>query len=353
MRHLFLFDIDSVLVDPQGYLKALQDTVAHFTRLMGVGELPPSAQEVRAFEAHGLTSEWDSAAACVAHVLLERLAAKPPSALPDILQAALSALAEAPLTLPPPAYGPLAQRIGALISPGTTVPEAALAVLWQDALTGEELAPVLPDLGQVLEQLLGHTYDFHRSPTTRHFQHLVLGDQAIRQTYGVEPDFDAAAYLDTFHTRLIEERLGVRLHEASSRGALFVALYTARPCLPPSGAGTAPLGYSPEAEMARALARLDAFPIVGLGSLRWLAGESGESVDHLVKPSPVQALAAIGTAASGEVVSALRAAYALRREGKLRPPLRGLGDTTVHVFEDAPVGVEAARRAVRLLGRKT
>jgi hypothetical protein len=69
----------------------------------------------------------------------------------------------------------------------------------------------------------------------------------------------------------------------------------------------------------------------------------------LVKPSPVQALAAIGTAWSGQEAASLRAALALHREGALQPPLTGIGPATVHVFEDSPGGIAAVKRAVELL----
>ena len=81
-HHLFLFDVDSVLVEALGYLRALQDTVAHFTKQLGAGSHAPTEAEARAFEAYGLTSEWDSGAACVGLVLVERLLQDQDLALP-------------------------------------------------------------------------------------------------------------------------------------------------------------------------------------------------------------------------------------------------------------------------------
>jgi hypothetical protein len=109
------------------------------------------------------------------------------------------------------------------------------------------------------------------------------------------------------------------------------------------------MGYSPEAEMARALVGLAPWPVVGRGKVRWLARRAGEDVEGLVKPSPVQALAAIGTAWSGQEAAALEAALLLHRDGALGPPLAALGRATVHVFEDSHGGLEAVARAVQAL----
>jgi hypothetical protein len=346
---LLLFDIDGVLVDPRGYLRALQDTVAHFTGAMGTGELPPSEDQVRAFEAHGITSEWDSGAICLAYVLLQRLRTEPPGSLEADWEIALQALAAAPCPLAPPDYSSLAARVGAHIASCTGVAEAARALLWQDVLSGDELAPLLSALAQLLEQLLGHTYDFHRCPTTRHFQHLVLGAQGVRDAYQVEPQSEADSYLELYDTPLLEEESRLRLCEVARSGTVRAALYTARPSLVPAELGMSAPGSTPEAETARSLLHLEAFPILGLGSLRWLAARTNLVVEHLVKPSPVQALAAIGLAACGEQKPALDAAYALHFEGSLQSPLADLDGSAVYVFEDAPSGLTAASRAADLL----
>ena len=101
--------------------------------------------------------------------------------------------------------------------------------------------------------------------------------------------------------------------------------------------------------MARSLVGLEGRPLIGMGRMRWLARRAGEGVEQLVKPSPVQALAAVGAAWSGQEAAALEAAMALQRDGQLRSPLAGLGPTVVHVFEDVAAGLEAARRAVETL----
>jgi phosphoglycolate phosphatase-like HAD superfamily hydrolase len=340
--HLLLFDVDGVLVDARGYLKALQDTVAHFSRKMGAGDHPPTEEEVRTFEANGLTSEWDSGAACVGVLLVERLRRAPVSGLPARWSEALAFLDAHPGPLPHPDYGAWARRIGARLGEGTTPAGAARATLREE---GRDVAA----LEALLKTLLGHTHDFHRSPVTRHFQHLAVGSRTVAETYAVAPDFESPAYLRQHDRPLLSSAARGRLEESAARGGVRVALYTARPSLPPVEAKETSTGDPPEAEMARALAGFDGWPLIGMGRMRWLARQSGDPVERLVKPSPAQALAAMGAAWSGREAAALEAALALYRDGDLRPPLSDLGGVRVHVFEDTPGGLEAVGRAVEAL----
>ena len=361
MIHLFLFDVDGVLVDARAYLKALQDTVAHFARQMGMGRVcdPPTEEEVRAFEANGLTSEWDSGPTCVAALLLERLRVRNqpslllPSHWPDAL-ATLAAQPPAGDSISRPDYVALARKVGQRLVDGASPAQAARAVLWEEALAipGQEHAP--PALAALLDTLLGRIHDFYRAPVTRHFQHLAIGSQAVAQTYDVSPDFESPAYLLRYDRPLLTPATRARLHDSQVRAAL----YTTRPSLPPAEAGEPAKrpsgtanGYSPEAEMARSLVGLEAWPLVGRGRMRWLAQRTGEDLDGLIKPFPVQALAAIGAASSGREADALEAALALHREGQLRPPLADLGAVTLHVFEDNVSGLAAAERGVEALER--
>ncbi|MBN1978465.1 MAG: hypothetical protein JW918_13795 [Anaerolineae bacterium] len=347
--HLFLFDVDSVLVEANGYLKALQDTVAHFSRQMGVGAHPPTEAEVRALEAHGLTSEWDSAPTCIAALLAERLRREPTVTLPNDWTEALATLAAHPFPLPHPDYTDLAQRVGESLANQPGAAHAARAVLWEDVLAAPSLEPHRPALDALFDVLLGRTHDFYRAPVTRHFQHLVIGSQGVRRTYGITPDFESAAYLQAHDRPLLAADVRARLQGSIADGGVRVALYTARPSLTPVDADVATDGYSPEAEMARSLVKLDDYPLIGLGRVRWLAERAGERVEHLVKPSPVQALAAIGAAQSGQETGALEAALALHQDSELGPPLANLDAVTVHVFEDSPGGIDAVKHAIELL----
>ena len=85
--------------------------------------------------------------------------------------------------------------------------------------------------------------------------------------------------------------------------------------------------------------------------MRWIAAQNGRSGPDYVKPAPVQALAAIAAAASGQESVALQAAAALYEHGTLSGPLAELAGEPVRVvvFEDSSGGIRATRGAVALL----
>jgi len=347
MRHLLLFDVDGVLVEAHGYLRALQDTVAHVSCQMGVGSHPPTEPEVRAFEAHGLTSEWDSAPACVAALLLARVQQDPDLALSSDWPETLAALGSHPLALSHPDYGALAARIGARLREGGEAAQGVRDVLW--AAAQDLPVPQRNAFGILLDALLGVTYDFDRAPITQHFQHLVLGHEGVAATYGIEPLFASPSYLQAYDVPQLAPSMQQRVCELVETPEAGAVIYTARPSLPPVDAGVSARGYSPEAETARALVGLDGLPLIGLGRLAWLALQRGETTAALVKPSPVQALAAIGAALSGEESASLLAALTFYRTETLVAPLSNLGEAVVHVFEDTPGGLRAVRGAVDFL----
>ncbi len=346
MRHLFLFDVDGVLVEARGYLRALQDTVAHFAQRMGVGDPVLTEDEVRTGEAHGLTSEWDSAPAYILTLLIERLRREPSLLIPARWEDALAVLAASPLPLSHPDYMALIVQVGARRADFGETALAVRAVLWDDA----QSLPVAQReaVGAILDELLTDTHNFYSAPITRYFQHLVIGSEGIAQTYNIAPYFETRPYLLEYDVAELASDAAAQLRDAAAAGRIWPVIYTARPSLPPNGAAIAARGYSPEAELAQQLVGLEAWPLIGLGQLQWLAARRGGQMAQMVKPSPVQALAAIG-AAVGPETAALEAAWNFYRTGELQKPLAGLGPTTVHIFEDTLGGMRAVFNAVEAL----
>jgi hypothetical protein len=346
MRHLFLFDVDGVLVEATGYLRALQDTVAYFARRMGVGDPVLTEDEVRAGEAHGLTSEWDSAPAYILTLLIERLRREPSLALPARWEDALDMLAAHPLALPHPDYMTLVARVGARRAAFKETSQAVRAVLWDDAQSLP--ASQREAVAVILDGLLADTHTFDRAPITQYFQHLVIGSEGVAKTYGVAPYFEARPYLLDYDVAELSPEIAARMCDAAQAGCIAPAIYTARPSLPPNGSAASARGYSPEAELAQELVGLEGWPLIGLGQLQWLAARCGAQTAQIVKPSPVQALAAIG-AAVGPETAALEAAWDFHTTGNLHGPLADLGVTTVHIFEDTVGGMRGVCGAVELL----
>ena len=279
-------------------------------------------------------------------MLIERLRREPSLALPARWEDVLPVLARRPLTLSHPDYMMLVTRVGERRRDFKETSHAVRAVLGEDA----QGLPVAQReaVGALLDELLADTHNFAHAPITQYFQHLVIGSEGVAETYGIAPYFEARPYLlDCDVTELSPETAG-RLRAAAAASHIHPVIYTARPSLPPNGAAVSANGYSPEAELAQTLVGLEGWPLIGLGRLQWLAARCGGQTAQMVKPSPVQALAAIGAAVSAET-AALEAAWTFHKTGELREPLAGLGAATVHIFEDTVGGMGAVRSAVESL----
>ncbi len=248
------------------------------------------------------------------------------------------------MPLPRPDFTGLARRVRARLPDGAHPTAAILTLLREDAD---------PALHPLLGELFAGTYSLN-GPATRVFQHYVLGSRRFEQTYRQLPDFEVEGALENRDSPLLSAALSARLLDGlAANESLSASIYTARPSLPPHGQpADGALRYSPDAEIALDLLGLTGrLPLIAGGRLAWLAVGRGRGEGDYVKPSPVQALAAIGAAACGDEVSALHAAADFHEQRPLTGPLAALaaGPARVVVFEDSWRGIEAVRHAVATL----
>jgi hypothetical protein len=355
-RRVLLFDLDGVLIAPHGYRRAIQASLEHFTRRMGLGDCYPGEENIARFEAISMTSEWDIVPTCLAALLDALLADHPGLLLPGRLEAVCTYLGgKEPSPAPVVDYISLAQRLGVAYRGGAYL-DLVLALCQPvaekspGAISAGLPQPLFPHLAghPLLEDLLRHTRQVTISPTTRVFQSFALGSAAYRQTYAQPPALDSLSFLKEYDQALISVEIRRNLLRAWQAGEFDLAVCTLRPSLPGVDGADLKLSYSPEAELALEVAGLPGVPLVGYGQVCRLAELTGRSPEELVKPSPVQALAAIGAAVHGDVLPALLGAERLVFASAAAyfhtfPPLE------VHIFEDAAGGVRAVRQAAVLL----
>ncbi|MBN2303844.1 MAG: hypothetical protein JXQ72_05175 [Anaerolineae bacterium] len=351
---LLLFDVDGVLIHPVGYKAALRDMVNTFAAEMGQPAIDLTFDEIAVFEACGLTNEWDSGAMCISALLLAAWEQRS-NTVRATLRDTLTAIRAANLALPRPDFVGIAREIAQEIARETArhtsgqhhIPTALYLGLLEKRVEATALPP--------LRELLGDVYAIE-TPTTRAFQTYTLGHDLFHRTYQQSAPFESASYLEQHDIALLSdhsrERLAGWLH-ADGNGAV---IYTARPSLPPADLSGDlsgdPLGYAPEGDLAARLLKLDGvLPLIGQGRVGWLALQNGRGAADYVKPSPVQALAAIGAAASGTERPALEAAAALVEQNQLLGPLAELAQRPIHVivFEDSAGGIRAVRDAAARL----
>lgn len=330
---ILLFDLDGVLVNPLGYRAALRASVNHFRAQWGWQPDTLPEEEIALFEAHGITSEWD---------MLPLILAS------QLEQTALEG-ARLPMSLPtgadggPPAprkRAALRARLGTLqtnLHPGEHPSQAALRL---------NLFPHLPRPLQ--NALLANTRHIQNSQTTRVFQHFVLGDSGYAQTYGKAAEFPSPSLLREKDQPLLSTEWRAPLIAEHAAQRLYYAAITARPSLPPRGI-VPPLGFPPEAELALACIGLPQMPLIGYGRLQYLAQQVGGEAEQFLKPSPVQALAAILAALGEPENRALFDALTIEREKRLNHRLAAFGDYEIVVFEDSPGGIRAGLQATARL----
>jgi phosphoglycolate phosphatase-like HAD superfamily hydrolase len=344
---LFLFDVDGVLLYPAGYKAALRATLDHFARLMGQPPTGLTFDEIAVFEACGITNEWDSAPMCLGALLAEALARQPGLRRADVM-GTLESIRESGLQITRPDFAALAREVRAQTPPGSP-PTPAIHRLLR-ARAGGDAAPLFGEL-------LANIYDVH-TPTTFIFQHYTLGSERFSQTYGLPAAFEAESTLTAHDRPLLDADHRERLADWANAEGRGMAIFTARPSLPPADLPAAaraalnPLTYPPEGDLAAELLGLaGAVPLISGGRMTWLAEQRGRPPGFYIKPSPVQAIAAIAAACSGAESGALLAAADFFHEGVIAGPLAALNHRPVRVvvFEDSSTGIEAARAAVDLL----
>jgi hypothetical protein len=340
---LLLFDVDGVLLYAGGYREALRATINYFAAAMGQPALAPTYDENAEFEACGITNEWDSIPMCVGALLLAALEQRP-DALRATFTATLDAIRQAGIAIPRPDYPALARAVQAEHRAGEAVSAAVRRVLASrsPAATHPLLAELFADVTAV------------SSPTTYIFQHYVLGSARFTETFGLPPAFEVESYLLAHDVPLLSPASKRRLHQGAAAGEWGIAILTARGSYPPAGEQPVrgDMAYSPEAEPALERVGLNpAPPLIASGRIAWLARRYKRRTEDYLKPAPVQALAAIGAAASGLEVPALLAAADFYEHGKLGGPLADLSGSRVQVivFEDTVVGIRATQRAAALL----
>jgi phosphoglycolate phosphatase-like HAD superfamily hydrolase len=321
--NIWLFDLDGVLVHPGGYREALRRTVAQFSRRAGYSDAPLAESVIEAFEAHGITCEWDIVGICLMAEVLDAWRADPSLRLPADLDGCLE-----------------------------TIRESAVRLFAQEAGHTDAEKARLDEFRAVLETVLGHPREFARSPVMRFFQQYTLGSRAYAEHYRTEPTIDTPSLLAERDRPGLSEGPRDRILQSVSEGNIRAAVITARPCRPQSAADDL-TDYPPEAEIALEVAGVKALPLAGAGHMQWLARRYGQAVDGYLKPSPVHSLAAIAFSLGSGEVDALEAARSFVEEGQLLPALADLKaePSTVAVFEDSPTGVIGTQSAVDLLRR--
>lgn len=330
---LLLLDMDNVLLEPGGYRRALQYTVAEAGRALGYRGPLLTPEEIEEIEACGVTSEWEMSAICTA-VMME---GNRQQGREIVLPRGLPPSEDLPQAAEPPGFLAFFRRLAEL-NPAQSALERAGQLLMDGHLAAEAGG------GERTIDLLMAA----RTPaavTFRTIQELVLGSDIYAETYGREPILAAPSYLDRFDRSNLSAQLAVELRDWLAGQDRQAVIFTNRPNRPPPG-----YADTPEAELGANLVGLEGLPLVGSGDMGWLADRLGRKQYAFLKPSPVHALTALQLALGQPKEEAILAAHSLAEGSDTSASVwEELNGAQVTVFEDSRRGMDSAMAARELL----
>jgi hypothetical protein len=350
-KEIALFDLDGVLVSPGGYRTAAKAAIQYFLDLMGINGAALDNRFFEHFEAIGISSEWDMIPLTVAIYLEEALQITEISDGKFTLIELMNFIKQKGIQLPKVRWDDYFKKIKAVLVKELSPSESVLSDIKNRG--ADSILPFLFGMS-MLDELLANTRLPEFSLITRLFQNLVLGSDMFYRTYPFEPLVDCESYLDKFDEALINSNCWKRIAIRTQEQGLRCAVYTLRPSLAALGSGFTSQSFSPEAEMALRLVKAPPISLIGYGQISCLAEKIKQTPDSLLKPNPVQALAAIGAALCNDEWKALQWAYLLLNAVDHEPHDETLGikipeKIRVNVFEDSSYGIQAVLGAAKIL----
>ncbi len=327
---ILLFDMDGVLLESRGYHLALQETVRRMARALGFGDATLSTDDIAAFEAGGITSEWDEAAITTMLLLETVWQDNPRCDLPDSLAQPITSHSGGRIA---PNFYELAQKLSTpdmiRLHP---LERADSLFLGNNSHT--------PGQAKILHDLILGARSAELSLTHRTFQEFVLGSTEFACTYDLPAVLGCESYLLKYDRANLSPNESSLLLKWISAPEHAAAVITSRPSQPPAG-----IFSTPEAELGLKLVGLEGMPILGWGGMCWLGLKCMIDPQAFLKPSPVHALAGIRMALGEKQETALIEAIALVETGRADNSWQKLDGAQISIFEDAPGGIKSLLEA--------
>jgi hypothetical protein len=344
---ILLFDIDGVLVQPAGYRLATEETCRYFLDKGRITSVLPYPEIYSNFEAQLVTSEWDMVPLTLL-LLFDFISETHPMPIAlDTLEKVLEWTKQKQISLDFPQFETEIRKFGQYIRPGKTAAQCIL----ETKLNGVA-GDIFPHLRSplLITDLLGNARNILACETTRKFQEFSLGGEIFKQIYNQEAENNLPSFLLTYDRSLLSEENRKKLLNELVNDGFFACVYTARPSLAPREIQADQANYSPEAELAMKLCHLENLPLIGYGKLSFLASNTGRTIPEYIKPAPVQALAAIASAWSGNEWLGLKWAANISDGNRATESAPGLPkEFELYILEDSAAGIQGGRRAAEIL----
>jgi hypothetical protein len=346
-KTILLFDMDGVLVEPGRYRASLENSLNFFGRNMGWDSLYPGEATIAWFESRGIISEWDIVPLFLAGTFETIIEKHPNLGFPADLISACETVKGVRIPKPRIEIENLIEKVPGLMKPGFTICD--LVLNQADSKPGSKIFPRL-SRSPLIGSILLNTRDIQKNMITRVFQEIFLGEDLFKESFHLPAICDDHATQYIVDNQLISPEWNEKLKNRWQDGLVYMAIYTARPSRVGSATENS-IQFSPEADIVVDQLGWQNIPVIGLGQLHYAAGQIGCTADDLIKPSPIQALGAIGSALNLNPLPAIQAGWDLLIKNNTAY-YDSFPELDVHIFEDSPSGIVGVKQAIDLLVRQ-
>lgn len=351
--NFLLFDIDSVLIDPRGYRKAVYDTTRYFLDTLGLTNISINEDVITTFESIGITSEWDMIPLYLLSVIEQVLSKF--DLQPEIGNSQNSFR----FTQPKNYFLRQEELIDQILSykeflqEGYSVIESILLLNFRQNSV-EIFRDVRTKVPWLINNWFAESRNIQQSEILQYFQNLALGSDLFHDITGLDPFLESEPYLMRHDLPLIKPENVDKIRSFAAKSNVFQAVITARPSAFPAGV---PLKKSqlnfPEAELALKCLELDQIKCIGFGALEYLGELNNQSGDQFVKPSPIHAMTALLVSSGVEVTDALNFSYKYIKQKQhvevVNHFSRFESPINLCIFEDSTIGIQSLARVCESL----
>ena len=326
--------MDGVLLYPEGYYCALQISVDLVGRNLGIAKPQLSRKHISTFEAAGITHVWDLMVIFTAFNLIQIWEFDPNVRVPLNINPDPTKFAIEGGTN----FSNFIQKIDLNGLQPLTFTEAILAGL-ETQLNSEQI--------DYLKLILSSCQDLTTSPVLPILQEFILGSLEFSQTYNCASQLNTESIPQKYNQAALTSANLDKLIAWLKFNHHQAAIFTNRPSKPPDG--ILRMFSTPEAELGAASIGLQQLPIIGAGSLVWLAEQKSQPAQAYIKPNPVHALAALQAAIGKPIPMALNLANDLANGSGDIAEWVPIKDSKIMAFEDSAGGLVSAKKAVQIL----
>ncbi len=329
---ILLLDMDGVLLTSEGYYRSLQDVIKLIGQNLGISNPDLKRDVISKLEAFGLTHIWEHLAIFSSLLLIHVWSKIPDVRIPDHIDPVPDKFLE----IGDIDFNKFIQRLSQNeIYSFTTIKEAL--IMQQTDLSASQI--------EYIQHLFETIKDIYKSPILTVMQEFVLGSQQFSQVYELPSHLTIQSYPRRYDQAVLSKEHFLLLKDWLKSNYHHVVIFTNRPDVPPED-----FFGVPEAELGAEIVGLPDVPLVGAGSLDWLAQINNQE-DRFYKPHPIHALAAMQAAVGQPIKESMQLALDLFKDGQSKiDDWKILSGARLFAVEDSKGGLESVKDACQLLG---